>query len=431
MLATVVLVAVGMTTTVFGSSVLHKTTWALPNDLWGLMTAAQRLVHLQLSGLYTKPTGLISFPGAAVLMAPAVALMDALGVPVAVQAAGNPRPESWLFAGPYEIALSGVVLFAADAVAERLGVPPWRRFLLCVAQAVALWSVSVRWGHPEDAVATGLLLYAVLALSRSRLARAGWLAGAAVAVQPLVLLAVPVLLAAAGWSEAGQREVGQGEAGQGEAGQGEAGPDRGAARRVAGFAVRTAAPSLVLLSAAAAANWSATWRAVTSQPNFPQIDHPTPWTSLAPHLDGGSVAAGPGRVLAIAFACGCGAAFWYQWRIRRDWVLLLWWAAFALAMRSVFESVMVAYYVWPVLALALAAASARARTLLPASAAAVAVTFASQLSWRGPWGWWTLMMAGLALTLLAAWPPAGRAGEQALLEGATLKGAIRLLFRLG
>lgn len=393
LLATVVLVAVGMSTTVFGSSVLHKTTWALPNDLWGLMTAAQRLVHLRLSGLYTKPTGLISFPGAALLMAPAVALMDVLGVPVAVQAAGNPRPESWLFAGPYEIAISGVVLFAADAVAERLGVPPWRRFLLCVAQAVALWSVSVRWGHPEDAVATGLLLYAVLALSRSRPARSGWLAGAAVAVQPLVLLAIPVLLVAAGWGAGVPDEEHEDQ---------EAG---GAARRVAGFAVRTAAPAVVLVGAAAAANWSATWRAVTSQPNFPQIDHPTPWTSLAPHLAGGSVAAGPGRVLAIAFACGCGAAFWYQWRARRDWVLLLWWVALALAMRSVFESVMVAYYVWPVLAFALAAASARVRTLLAASAAAVAVTFAAQLSWRGPWGWWTLMMAGLALTLLASWSP--------------------------
>jgi len=397
LLATVVLVAVGMTTTVFGSSVLHKTTWALPDDLWGLMTAAQRLVHLQLSGLYTKPTGLISFPGAAVLMVPAVALMDVLGVPVAAQAAGNPRPESWLFAGPYEIAISGLVLFAADAVAERLGVPRWRRFLLCVAQAVALWSVSVRWGHPEDAVATGLLLYAVLALSRSRLARAGWLAGAAVAVQPLVLLAVPVLLVAAGRPGPGWSGAGAG----------------GAARRVAGFAVRTAVPAAVLVGAAAAANWSATWRAVTSQPNFPQIDHPTPWTSLAPHLDGGTVAAGPGRVLAIAFACGCGAAFWYQWRARRDWVPLLWWAAVALAMRSVFESVMVAYYVWPVLAFALTAASARARTLLAASALAVAVTFAAQLSWRGPWGWWTLMTAGLALTLLASWSPSRGDGDHA------------------
>lgn len=382
MLATVVLVAVGMSTTVYGSSVLHKTTWALPDDLWGLMTAARRLAHLHLSGLYTKPTGLISFPGAALLMVPVVALMDVLGVPLAVQAAGNPRPESWLFAGPYEIAVSCVVLFAADALAERLGVRPWRRFVLCAAQGVALWSVSVRWGHPEDAVATGLLLYAVLALSRSRPERAGWLTGAAVAVQPLVLLAVPVLLAAAGRMERG-----------------------GAARRVTGFAARTALPSAVLLGAAAIANWSATMSAVTSQPNFPQIDHPTPWTSLAPHLAGGSVAAGPGRILAIAFACGCGAAFWYQRRARNDWVLLLWWAALALAMRSVFESVMVAYYLWPVLALALTAASARVRALLCTGTMAVAVTFAAQLSWRGPWGWWVLMMAGLALTLLAAWPP--------------------------
>jgi hypothetical protein len=32
----------------------------------------------------------------------------------------------------------------------------------------------------------------------------------------------------------------------------------------------------------------------------------------------------------------------------------------------------------------------------------VAVTFASQLAWRSPWGWWTLMVAGLAATLFLA-----------------------------
>ena len=32
------------------------------------------------------------------------------------------------------------------------------------------------------------------------------------------------------------------------------------------------------------ANWTATIRAVTRQPNWPAIDHPTPWLFLAPHL---------------------------------------------------------------------------------------------------------------------------------------------------
>ena len=98
-------------------------------------------------------------------------------------------------AGPYQIALCCVTLFAADALAEQLGVRFWKRGLLAGASAGILWSVSARWGHPEDAVAVGLLLYAVLAQARARLGLAGWLAGAAVCVQPLVLLAIPVLLA--------------------------------------------------------------------------------------------------------------------------------------------------------------------------------------------------------------------------------------------
>jgi hypothetical protein len=391
-IATTGLIIVGMILTVWGPLALGRSAWALPDDLWGTLTAAQRLTHLHLSGLYTQPTGLIAFPGAAVILVPVVALLDAAGLPLQAQAAHNPEPVSWLLAGPYEIGLSGLVLFASDAISERAGVSRPRRFFLAVAGAVALWSVSVRWGHPEDAVAVGLLLYGVLAVSephsgRARFARAGWLIGAAVAVQPLVLLALPVIAvavghdsAASGWSE--------GWAGL---------------RRLPGFGVRVAIPSAVTLGAAAAANWHATVTAVTSQPNFPAIDHPTPWTSLAPQLSDGSVAAGPGRILAVIFACGCAVAYAYWHRPGEDPLIdLLWWVAVALAVRCVFESVMVAYYVWPALAVALVAASVSWSRLIPAGLAAVAVTFASQLPWRSPWGWWALMMAGLAVTLFLA-----------------------------
>ena len=45
-------------------------------------------------------------------------------------------------------------------------------------------------------------------------------------------------------------------------------------RRLPGFLIRAAAPAAVALAAAAAANWSATYAAVTSQPNSP--DHQPP-----------------------------------------------------------------------------------------------------------------------------------------------------------
>ena len=74
----------------------------------------------------------------------------------------------WLVAGPYMIAISGVALFAADALAERLRVRRGKRALFAVASAAALYNVTAEWGHPEDAVAVGLLLFAVLALSEAR-----------------------------------------------------------------------------------------------------------------------------------------------------------------------------------------------------------------------------------------------------------------------
>jgi hypothetical protein len=380
-LATIGLIGLGMAGTIWGPRYYGKSAWAVPDDLWATLVAAQRLLHLDLAGLYTPPTSLVSFPGTALILVPVAAIIDAAGLPLHAGPQGT-HPVEWLFAGPLETIISSVTLFAADAIAERMGASRPKRFLLAAASATALWNVSVRWGHPEDAVAVGLLLYAVLALSGARTSRAAWLAGAAVAVQPLALLAFPVLVVAV------------------------------EPKRLPGFAVRAAAPSVVLLAAAAAANWTATVHAITNQPNAPAVDHPTPWVYLAPHLSDGSVAAGPGRALAIVVACGCGLGVWHRWRTARlavRWTAeiladVLWWVAAALALRSVFEPVMVSYYVWPPLAVALVAASGDWWRLVPTSATATVLTWLAQASWRNPWVWWTPIIAVLALTLAVARP---------------------------
>jgi hypothetical protein len=329
-------------------------------------------------------------------------------------------------AGPYQIALCCVTLFAADSLAEQLGVTRWKRAILALASAGALWNVSARWGHPEDAVAVGLLLYAILALSRSRIALAGWLAGAAICVQPLVLLPLPLLLAVLPW------------------------------RRMPPFLVRSALPSVVLLGAAALANWHATYTSVTSQPDSPVINHPTAWTSLAPHMSGTNVAAGPARLATIVLACCCALA------VRRRWLAqvsaaeaetpqapaaaeanvaaeaaappqarggpsagggaqadgsaagahwwpatlladVLWWAALALALRSFFEPVMVSYYPWPPLAVALIpAATLSWPRLLSASVIAGGITAAAQGTSHSPWIWWAPLVTGLLIMLAVA-----------------------------
>ncbi len=409
LLATVIMAAAGMAGTIWGPRFYGKTAWALPDDLWGTLIAAQRLAHLDLAGLYTGPTQLVSLPGAAIILVPAIAVIGPAGLQLTGPHAHGAYPSVWLFAGPYQVAISAVVLFAADAIAERLGATRPKRFWLAAASATALWSVTVRWGHPEDAVAVGLLLYAILALADSKPARSAWLAGAAVAVQPLVLLAFPLLAAVA------------------------------EPRRLPGFLARAAAPGASLLAVAAAANWTATIHAVTSQPNYPTVDHPTPWIylePLSPHIADGEVAAGPGRILAIVAALGCALVVARRWRAVRTagrWgsqalTEFLWWTAVTLAIRSAFEPVMVAYYLWPPLAVALAAAARDWSRLLPAGCIAVGLTFFSQVQWHDPWAWWTPMVTGLALTLFFARPRPRRSlsapqvlpepGEQLAADGA-------------
>ncbi len=376
------LIVIGITSTIWWPHVVGRIGWALPRDLWATMIAARRLLHGNLAGLYTQGTGLITLPGGALILVPVVAVIDAAGLSLHL-GGQNAQPASWLIAGPYQTAISAVALFAADAIAEHLAVSRLRRGLLAVGGAVLLWNVTIRWGHPEDAVAVGLLMYAVLALATGKTSRSGWLFGAAVAVQPLVLLALPVLLSVT------------------------------RPRQVAGYIARAAVPGVVLLGAAAAANWSATYTAVTRQPNWPLVDHPTLWLPLATRLPGGAVAAGPARVLAIVVACGCAAVVWRLCRSARQtdtWdsrtaLTVLWWIAVTLALRSVFEPVMVAYYLWPAFAVALVTAAVSWPRLLATSVIAGTLTFASQVPWRSPWTWWLPVLAGLFATLLLARPP--------------------------
>ncbi len=391
LLATAGLILFEMASTLWwGPALIGSRHWSVPDDLWTTLVAAQRLLHGDLAGLYTQPTELISLPGTAVILVPLAGLLALCGIPLGSTWAITAHPAAWLLAGPYEIAIAAVPLFAADYIAERRSVTPRRRLFLSLAETVALWGVTVRWGHPEDAFAVGLFLYAFAAVNldpqRNSLGRAGWLTGAAIAVQPLVLLGVPVLLAGTEW------------------------------RRMPAFLARAALLPAVLLGAAAAANWGATFQAVAHQPNFPALNHPTLWTSIAPRLADGSVATGPARLISIAAACGIGLYLRYRESAPPD---LFWWLAVSLALRSVFEPVMAAYYLWPSLAVALIAAAVEGGRFWLTCLAATIVTLVAQVGWHGPWNWWVPMLAGLAVTLALARGLRVPPGQLAAGSGAT------------
>ena len=198
----------------------------------------------------------------------------------------------WLLAGPYEIAIASLALFAADAIAEHLGASWPKRAVLAAAGAVALWGVTLRFGHPEDAVAVG-----------------------AVPVRPRWP-----------WPESTNRAAGP----AGSSGRRWRCSRSSCSRcrwcwwssnRGGGPASWPGPllPGALVLGIAAAANWPATIRAVTSQPNSAAVNHPTPWTALSAHQGGGMVAAGPARALAILAACGCAVAAGRRWGRRCGW----------------------------------------------------------------------------------------------------------------
>ena len=443
----------------------HNTVWYEPADLWRTMLAAVRLDHGQLGQLYSDGTNLVSFPGAAVILAPAAALISAIHAPLGPPIGSVTDTNAWLIALPYTVAISCSVLFAADRLAERMGVRTGKRMALAAAGGVALWNVVPYWGHPEDCVAVALLLFAVDAAAAGRPWRSAWLVGLGLAVQPLVMLAVPILAVVSG------------------------------RRQIVGWLARAAVPPAVALGAALATNWSATWYQVVDQPNWPYIDRPTPWIALAPHLTTQTVAAGPGRSIAVVLAVVACWPAWRAWqrvggdgsvpaadqvpvggegsamsssstddvapteatpapaslglqsvplrasgamhdpdpsaarhaRAGEGWALpwppaatatVVWWVAVALALRCGFESVMVSYYIWPAIAIGMLAAVTSWWRLVPAAALGIGLTAFCNVWWHGEWPWWSVIVVTLALLLTAAYPSTAF-GRQARAGGTT------------
>jgi hypothetical protein len=358
----------------WGPWVHHVSSWTTPPDLWATYRDAHFVGWGDLGGIYSSGAALVTFPGIVVVLAPLAMLTGALGLtegyPLIV-----PHPTAWLVLGPLELILGCIALFGSDALARRLGLSAGRRAVFAVFVAVGLWSTIVLWGHPEDAIATGIACYAVVATLERRPMAAGWLVGVAVCFQPLVLLVVPLVVASMG------------------------------IRSVWHVGWRAVAPSAALLLAPLASSFGATTRAIVEQPNFANLDHRTPWTSFAPTVSGSGrfllVAAGPFRSLSVLGAVA--VAIWFRRRLT-DPAVLVWLCSVVLVLRCLTESVMVAYYLWPpmVFAGALFIKKRPEMAVFGATLGAFVVVFSD----RGfpEWTWWFTTEAGLVLLVLLAAP---------------------------
>src|SRR6202451_83274 len=119
LIASAGLIVMGMYTTTWGPTLLGRSEWALPYDLWGTLIATTRLAHGNIGGLHAPPPGLISLPGAAVILLPCAALIAAFHLSLAIPGAANLHPAVWLLAGPYQIAIGCLPLLAAAALDAR------------------------------------------------------------------------------------------------------------------------------------------------------------------------------------------------------------------------------------------------------------------------------------------------------------------------
>lgn len=379
----------------------HESSWATPGDQWGMLRGAHFVAWGYLGGVYSQGNGIVTLPGMPILLAPVAILSSHFHLSESYQPFMLSRPTAALLLEPAEILAASTVVFACDALTERLDLSRRRRFAVCIVVAVVAWPTAAIWGHAEDAMAVTFAIYALLALMDSRWSAVAWLLGFGIVMQPLVAMLVPLLAAAA---------------------------PRGARLSVV---VRAALLPVFLVATALAGNLGDTYRALLTQPTPPSVNHATPWVAWTPKLHSGivsvghtvrlipgsghpvlgpispstqaaaSVAAGPGRLLYLLLALII--ALWVMVRpqpIDR----LLWLAAAVLASRCLFEAVMTPYYLAPPLILSIVlSARMGARRFWAVVAISLEVTVFAYHHLE-PWAWWLPILVALVGVLALNFP---------------------------
>jgi hypothetical protein len=379
----------------------HVSGWATPPDLWNTFRDAHYVIWDGEGQVYNANTSFVTFPGIAVLLAPIAEIQRIFHLtesfPVYLY-----KPTAWFALGPVDMLCGGILLFPLDALARRLSLSFARRAFATFLEAVLIFPAVVYWGHPEDTLALAFGFYGLLAGYDRRWLRSAGFFALAVVFQPLILLIMPIALAYV------------------------------PAKRWPVFAGVVAIPSALLLIPPLIQERTPTLYAILKQPNFPTIDHATPWLALAPVLQkkgwvyayalkvvteangkkklvygvtrtlaGEVVEAGPGRLIALVLACLIGV--WVA-RKKPQLVEVVWWAAFALALRCIFESVMDPYYLVPSLVLVLIVASTVGKIRLILTLAAAAFCTRASYWHTGEWRYYLLVVGSLILTLALSWP---------------------------
>jgi hypothetical protein len=382
-----------------------------PPDLWGTFRASQYVVWGGEGQIYNNQAAFQTFPGIAIILAP-IAKISSIFRLSASFPVNLPRPSAWLLLGPTNFILGALLLFPLDRLARRLLITARRRIFFLIVESALIWPSVALWGHPEDALSLALGIYGMLAAFDSAWFRVGAFFGLAIAVQPLILLIVPIALAFV------------------------------PIRRWPLVTIEAVVPSLVLLLSPLIQEWGPTTQRLLRQPNFVLYNHPTPWISLAPVLtpshfttihsvryvtlsDGhrqvvevtkrvflpAVVSAGPGRIIAVLIACLVGVL---AKLLKPSLTQVVWLTALVLSLRCLFEPVMVPYYLLPGLALAVVIVSTSSHSRF--TLAVVSASVCTFLSYQhlSPWVYYFAMAFPLLVVLAVSVPPSWRRPKESV-----------------
>ena len=381
--------------------VYHRSGWDTGRDLWGIFRGAHYVAWDDLGGVYTPGTGMVTLPGIAVLLAPVAMIGSRFHLLESYAPFFFPHPTVALILQPVELLLAGTVVFAGDALADRLGVDRRRRIAVCALVGLVALPVAAVWGHAEDVLAMTFAMYALDSAIAGKWKRCGWLLGFGIVMQPLVALLLPLLL---GFAPSGKRVL---------------------------LGIRALVLSVIFVGVAFAGNPSGTYLSLVRQPTPPSVNHATPWSSLAPTVSaagtavdtsirsipqaghrmltlssstvhaGSTVSGGPGRILDLVLAVLLGV---FLARRRPSATGLVWWALVILASRCFFEAVMTPYYLAPPLLLGLVLASlAPGRRFWTVSGITIVISVFAY--WHlAPWSWWLPIVAGMVSILYLTHP---------------------------